>query len=147
MDKEVLELSGIIKGVNIKHEGLESSLKILNNRQESVEKSLKDLNGKYEHVVAYMAQFNQSLAVLSKEKGLEMGVPHLSASGSRMEETSRVDNAKGDFKSPHKLPKIDFPIFEGHNPKEWVRKANRYFEIHGIEENHRTMIIEMYLKG
>lgn len=29
-----------------------------------------------------------------------------------------------------KLPRINFPYFNGEGPREWLRKAQKYFQIH-----------------
>ncbi|KAL2532080.1 Uncharacterized protein Adt_05431 [Abeliophyllum distichum] len=47
----------------------------------------------------------------------------------------------------HKLPKIDFPQFNGESPREWVRKANKYFQLHQVPDELKVGIAEMYLKG
>lgn len=149
VDKEVIELSGIIKAVSSKSDGLENSLKILSNKQENAENSLKDLNVKYDHVVAYMAQLNQTLTCLSKDKGVaESPVqidPHISFMGSRNGETSAIHSTRGDGKSI-KMPKVDFTFFDGENPKEWVRKANKFVQIHEVADELKTSYAEMYMK-
>ena len=43
----------------------------------------------------------------------------------------KYENPEG--KGGAKFPRIDFPLFDGENPREWVRRANKYFRIHGLE--------------
>ncbi|KAL2476013.1 Uncharacterized protein Adt_36749 [Abeliophyllum distichum] len=61
------------------------------------------------------------------------------------------DNRSGrngnDIRLNYKLPKIDFPQFGGENPRQWARKANKYFQLHLIPEELKLGIAEMYLKG
>ncbi|KAL2527323.1 Uncharacterized protein Adt_12377 [Abeliophyllum distichum] len=45
-----------------------------------------------------------------------------------------------------KLPKIDFPVFGGNNPREWVRKSNKYFQLYQVLDELKVGITEMYLK-
>ena len=45
-----------------------------------------------------------------------------------------------------KLPRMDFPSFDGTNPREWVRRANKHFQIHGVEEELKSDIAQLYLK-
>lgn len=52
-----------------------------------------------------------------------------------------------EFKVPSKLPKIDFPYFGGDGPREWLRKPQKYFQIHQVEEEMKVGIAEMYFKG
>lgn len=46
-----------------------------------------------------------------------------------------------------KLSKIDFPYFRGEGPREWLRKAQKYFLTHQIPDEMRISVAEMYLKG
>ncbi|XP_071933241.1 uncharacterized protein [Coffea arabica] len=45
-----------------------------------------------------------------------------------------------------RLPKVDLPPFAGENPREWVRKANKYFKISGVEEEMRSEVAELYFR-
>ncbi|XP_027124419.1 uncharacterized protein [Coffea arabica] len=44
-------------------------------------------------------------------------------------------------------PKIDLHLFSGENPREWLRKCDKYFMNYQILENQKVEIIEMYLDG
>lgn len=46
---------------------------------------------------------------------------------------------------PH--PKIELPMFSGDNPREWIRKCQKYFMIYQISEPQKMPLIEMYLEG
>ena len=46
-----------------------------------------------------------------------------------------------------KLPKLDFPSFDGSNSREWVTKARMYFELHQIPEAKKLGITQLYVKG
>lgn len=59
----------------------------------------------------------------------------------------RDNQAKGDAKGDTKLPKIDFPHFGGEWPREWLRKARKYFQLHQILDEMKLGIAKMYLKG
>ncbi|KAL3530058.1 hypothetical protein ACH5RR_009380 [Cinchona calisaya] len=151
MDKEVVELSCLIKGIGSKNEVLETSLKVLGNRQETMENMVKDLNDKYEHMVGFMALMNQSMLNLSKDKQVEESSriygPGLKFSGRKNGDSYRNNQGKNEGRQEQKIPKIEFPFFDGEGPREWIRNANIYFQIHGIEEDQRTPVVEMYLKG
>ncbi|KAJ4815745.1 polyprotein [Rhynchospora pubera] len=45
------------------------------------------------------------------------------------------------------LPKIDFPIFDGSEPYEWLLKAEYYFEIYQIAHVHKTRMAVIYFTG
>ncbi|KAL3504670.1 hypothetical protein ACH5RR_034511 [Cinchona calisaya] len=123
----------------------------MENRQESIESTMKDLTDKYDHVVAYMAQLTQSLLNLSKEKGVSESLKSPRSGevsiGSKHGEPSRSNQSQIDLRGGHKFPKIDFPNFDGMNPREWIRKAERYFQLHGIEKEQQVAVAELYLQG
>nr|CAD1833683.1 unnamed protein product [Ananas comosus var. bracteatus] len=43
-------------------------------------------------------------------------------------------------------PRLDFPNFNGDNPRNWVRRCEKYFEIHGIKEPQKLEIAAMHLE-
>ena len=43
--------------------------------------------------------------------------------------------------------RLEFPEFNGENPRSWIRKANKYFQVHMIEEVHKIMHASYYLVG
>ena len=45
-----------------------------------------------------------------------------------------------DNKANTRLPKMELPNFTRENPRECVRKANKYFKINGVEENMKSEI-------
>ena len=44
-------------------------------------------------------------------------------------------------------PKIDLQLFTGENPRDWLRKCNKYFMNYQIPEDQKVEVIEMYLEG
>ncbi|KAL2455652.1 Uncharacterized protein Adt_14045 [Abeliophyllum distichum] len=52
----------------------------------------------------------------------------------------------GEGKAYTKLTKINFLFFEGDNLSEWVRKSNKYFQLHQVPEELIVGMAEMYLK-
>lgn len=49
--------------------------------------------------------------------------------------------------SSYILPKIKLNMFSRENPREWTRKFNKYFLLNKVPENHKLLIIEMFLDG
>ncbi|XP_026378571.1 uncharacterized protein LOC113273010 [Papaver somniferum] len=47
----------------------------------------------------------------------------------------------------NRVPKLDFPRFDGDNPRGWIQKCERYFWLHNIVESHRVDIAAIYLDG
>lgn len=42
---------------------------------------------------------------------------------------------------------MEFPIFEGENPREWVHKSEKYFYLYQVDEHQKVGIAEMYHDG
>ena len=53
---------------------------------------------------------------------------------------------KSEPKNTGRLPKMELPNFDGENPRKWVRKANKYFQIHGVKEEMKSEIVELYFR-
>ncbi|XP_020097231.1 uncharacterized protein LOC109716293 [Ananas comosus] len=45
------------------------------------------------------------------------------------------------------LPKLEFPTFVGENPRSWVRRCERYFDIYGIKENQKIELVALHLEA
>ncbi|KAH0720051.1 hypothetical protein KY290_006530 [Solanum tuberosum] len=44
-------------------------------------------------------------------------------------------------------PKWEFPSFEGHQPKVWLRKCERYFNLHRTADDLKVEVATLYLNG
>ena len=49
--------------------------------------------------------------------------------------------------SGHSLPKLELHQFGGENPREWIRKCNKYSMLHSIQEDHKLLVVEIFLEG
>ena len=115
-------------------------------RQDATEKLLKGLDQKYEGMMNMMAQ----LVAKVSDRGKELEGSSSSKGEDRPNE-SRMDLqnetvSKRDIRVSGRLTKIDLPIFDGDNPREWIRKANKYFKLHEIEENMKAEVAELYFR-
>lgn len=45
------------------------------------------------------------------------------------------------------LPKLEFSIIKGENPREWVRKCQKYFQLFQVSEFQKTDIVEIHMEG
>ncbi|XP_026452244.1 uncharacterized protein LOC113352661 [Papaver somniferum] len=43
--------------------------------------------------------------------------------------------------------KLDFPRFDGENPRRWLRKCDRFLQMHPMEETQKTDFASMYMDG
>ncbi|KAL2504958.1 Uncharacterized protein Adt_20579 [Abeliophyllum distichum] len=104
------------------------------------------MNEKYESIVAILAKMSAS-----KDKQIEGANSSSNYKGLNVSMRSGGDGRMGrgtyDVRMKTKLPEIYFPWFGGENPREWVRKANKYFQIHQIPEELKIEIAKMYLKS
>jgi hypothetical protein len=46
-----------------------------------------------------------------------------------------------------KLPKMNFPKFEGENPKLWKSRSERYFEMYDVDPSLWVMVALMHFEG
>ncbi|XP_026410851.1 uncharacterized protein LOC113306080 [Papaver somniferum] len=44
-------------------------------------------------------------------------------------------------------PKLDFPKFDGGNPKSWIHKCNKFFQLHLMDEEQKFMVASLHLEG
>ncbi|KAL2505089.1 Uncharacterized protein Adt_20710 [Abeliophyllum distichum] len=139
MDKKMGDLNAVYKAVSSKVESSDLTLKVLCNRQEKLENLMSDMNHKYETLVAMMAQLNGSRSE-AKDKQADSSIPPstfgsvlgYSRVGSTQPHQTREDNSVNV-----KLPKIDFPYFNGDGPRDWLIKANKYFQLHQVAEEFK----------
>nr|CAD1820206.1 unnamed protein product [Ananas comosus var. bracteatus] len=61
----------------------------------------------------------------------------------------REDNSSYQLHNRHSpqlpLPRLEFPHFNGDNPKNWVRRCEKYFEIFGIKEQQKLEVAVMHM--
>ncbi|KAL2506908.1 Uncharacterized protein Adt_22529 [Abeliophyllum distichum] len=146
IDKNLSDLGLAYSTLNGKIDSSDKVLKSMCCKQEKMEHYMQEMNKKYDSIIAMLAKLS-----VSRDKQ-----PEVISSGSSQEGNDSVMRTGGegrmnrggyDVKMNMKVPKIDFPQFGGENPKEWVRKANEYFQLHLIPEELKLGIAEMYLKG
>ncbi|XP_026430271.1 uncharacterized protein LOC113326818 isoform X1 [Papaver somniferum] len=46
-----------------------------------------------------------------------------------------------------KTPKIDFPTFDGDNPRRWIRRCERFFQLKSVPLRQRTQFASIHLVG
>ena len=69
--------------------------------------------------------------------------------GGRKGETQNEGQGRSDWKKSRsfaRVPKMELPNFTGDNPREWIRKDNKFFKINEVEENMKSEIAELYLR-
>ena len=113
----------------------------MENRQESTEKTIKNLDQKYESMKSMMAQM---MAKLNDKERIKEGS---NSGGNQKLDVVKGKSEKTERKGGARLPKLDFPMFDGDNPREWVRRANKYFQIQGVEEELKFDLAQLHFRG
>ena len=126
--RDLTELGSVVRTFAYRNDGIEQVVRTKEHSQESTEKAIKNLYQKYEGTMNMMAQIISKL----NDKGKEVGGS--SSGNDQMVEVVKGKYEKSEGKGGTKLPRMDFPLFDGTNPREWVGRANNYFQIHGVEE-------------
>ena len=69
------------------------------------------------------------------------------------ERSSKVNSDESNFDSTRSgnafkfLPRIEFSVFDGSNPRLWIKKCSRYFSLCKIPEPQRVDLASIHLKG
>jgi len=70
-------------------------------------------------------------------------LPRIPGSGGR----SNFSSMGGLGTGSGKVPKLDFPYFDGKSPKLWVSRCENYFELYNLDPDVWVMFSMMHFKG
>ena len=144
--RDVVELGSVVRTFTNMNEGIEQAIRIMEFRQDATEKLLKGLDQKYEGMMNMMAQLMSKISDRGKElEGSSSSREVAQPNGSKLKPQREVAGRK-ESKIINKLPQMDLPIFDGDNPREWTRKANKYLKIHGIEDDMKAEVAKLYFR-
>ncbi|XP_026450846.1 uncharacterized protein LOC113350969 [Papaver somniferum] len=107
------------------------SLKLLNTQQDQTNDSLRLLNNQ----LAELVQPSRSSHHNHGDAGI-LGTPGFSIPGGNNQFSHYYAGATS-YSRHQRTPKVDFPRFDGKNPRGWVQKSERYFHIHNTNENQK----------
>ncbi|KAL4309278.1 hypothetical protein GQ457_01G012100 [Hibiscus cannabinus] len=62
-------------------------------------------------------------------------------------DTLNPHNPGSNTRSSNFRPKIELPMFEGSNPRGWIKKCQKYFALLEIQEEHKMDLASMHLEG
>ncbi|KAJ4706571.1 Retrotransposon gag protein [Melia azedarach] len=66
--------------------------------------------------------------------------------GSGNSESPRISSNRANPTRPQgMIPKLQFPTFDGTNPKNWVKKCSRYFALCNIASECRVNLASLYM--
>jgi len=97
-----------------------------------VEQQMETQRQRIDEVSSTHQQIMEKFAELTKERQLEVNE----------EISSNVDRNSFRF-----LPNLEFPSFDGCNPRNWVKKCPRYFALCKIPDAHRVDVASIHLTG
>jgi len=103
--------------------------RILEQQQQHTREQQQLINQQNQQLMA------QILEQLELDKNREDNRPHTGNPGPSVGNISQFN------------PKIEFPVFDGLDPKGWVTKCTRYFGLCKIHDNHKVDLASLYLKG
>ncbi|CAA0833666.1 Unknown protein, partial [Striga hermonthica] len=115
------------------------------------------INSKYEYLANTLAAIQLQLLNSDKrphegESILGEGPSNFGGSGSfpRFQQSSKqklqIENPTPQMISP--LPKIDFPRFDGSQPRSWILKCNGYFKlIPNVPDQQKVVLAAMHFEG
>ncbi|XP_026459345.1 uncharacterized protein LOC113360006 [Papaver somniferum] len=133
VDTTTRELSQLMKNLTDLHTRDATERKEAALRQDTLLDSLVKISEENQ------AKFNALIQVLSKTP------PDPPEPNS--EEGSNNTHRKNPFNTFSKIHKLDFPRFSGDNPRSWIRKCERFFQIHSTSDEQKTEIASLYLDG
>ncbi|KAL2471521.1 Uncharacterized protein Adt_39657 [Abeliophyllum distichum] len=120
---------------------IETRSKAYKEHLHKVDREMGDMNVAFRAVtsktlVAMMAQMSGGRNE-AKDKHTENSIPQAISEGglgSNRFGSSHTNLVREDIRLNIKLPKIDFPYYNGEESKEWLRKTVKYFQLHHVTE-------------
>ncbi|KAL3516698.1 hypothetical protein ACH5RR_023600 [Cinchona calisaya] len=102
-------------------------------------------------------KFNTILKMLSSNKNADLGEAFGTEKAALLPTPSMKKSTEKELitgvkekQSKAVLPnpsKIELSMFGGENPRDWIRKCNKFFTVYQIEGAHSMELIEIYLEG
>ncbi|XP_026378573.1 uncharacterized protein LOC113273013 [Papaver somniferum] len=120
---------------------VESEIEKLRGSQVVLDTKLTYLGGS----VAYLTtKFDNLMHLIKQSNFLQHNPEKTTGSQSETHDASHGNR----FHYHHsRIPKLDFPRFDGDNPRSWIQKSERYFKINDTEEHLKVNIASIYLEG
>ncbi|XP_026400008.1 uncharacterized protein LOC113295889 [Papaver somniferum] len=129
-----------------------TQLQVHSDRLLTLEESAKTLTSEFRALSAEMTHVKESLSTIvlfCRRMGIHTDPisetePDPSGEDAVPPELTAMISQPGKF-SRH--PKIDFPIFDGNNPRGWIRKCVRYFQLNMVVDAHKVDLASIHLDG
>ncbi|XP_026441777.1 uncharacterized protein LOC113340943 [Papaver somniferum] len=124
---------------------VESEVENLKGANDLIKSELTDLHSKFDT----MSSKFDSLFKLFEQHQTQPNPDKASGSHNDTHTDHNFFHIQHQFFPPqyHRVPKLDFPRFDGDNPRGWIPKSERYFHLNNIEEHLKVNIAAIYLEG
>ncbi|XP_026416924.1 uncharacterized protein LOC113312389 [Papaver somniferum] len=107
-----------------------------------IKKSMQSLRSEFEKTLkSQLAKFFSNNRDSEEAEGSTGGFAH--TGGNNL--FAHINNR--DPHSFHRIPKLDFPRFDGENPKSWIQKCEYCFQMQGVPDINRTRMAAIHLDG
>ncbi|XP_026428616.1 uncharacterized protein LOC113324491 [Papaver somniferum] len=100
------------------------------------------------HMLSIQSMMRSLMEELLSTTNFHQG-DHSGAQGHNLQVRNSFHNHSGgrDYNHRQRLPKIDFPRFDGDNPKGWLNKCEYFFQMHEIPEFNKSRMAAMHFDG
>lgn len=154
--KDLQESQKRLEAENLKREVMEKKLQ---DQIESMGAEMKEhVNSKFDLLNTAISNMQLQFQNINKGKGVMeesiLGEPpsHLKFEAEQYKPQSAYKYRSHSENYHHHLsnspPRVDFPIFDGTNPRAWIVKCNTYFKIvKNVDEDQKVSIASMYFEG
>ena len=152
LKKQDARIKAILESSTIERQALEEKMESnYVDMKALVEANSVELKEEMKNFMATMsAQFNTFMRNLQGEKGILGQSPNSSERHPNqmlrsLEGSNPFLGEKSRF--PIGVPKLEFPSFGGSNPREWIRKYEKFFQLYLILEGQKMVVDERHLEG
>ncbi|KAF9623238.1 hypothetical protein IFM89_000727 [Coptis chinensis] len=136
--------------------GIDTKMAELHQRQDGVEEKVQIMQGTLESMMSNITnQFSKLNEKLEKQpekfndsrdqRGI-LGNPNGIFGAPNVIDLARRQCSNGSFGN-YKLPRAEFPRFNGEEPRVWVKKCQRFFTVNPIAEDQKVLFDSLYFEG
>ncbi|KAL5709880.1 hypothetical protein ACHQM5_020511 [Ranunculus cassubicifolius] len=121
---------------------LKDSVAVMQNRFTSLDQRLQDIldnQAKFERI---QLQATTSIPQSEVSHGLLPRPPDR-----LIPVAGRFMDLSGSSSSQLKIPKVEFPTFDGSNVRTWLQKSNRFFQVNPVADLQRSLFASLHFKG
>ncbi|XP_071904064.1 uncharacterized protein [Coffea arabica] len=115
--------------------------------RQHLEEKIESSNNELKNLIAALSnQFGAAMRTVHGDRGiLQTPTGH----SDRQNHLGRTEENFGENRQFLQLaiPRMEFPVFDGGNPREWIRKSQKYFHTFHIPDSQKMDMVEIFLEG